>query len=515
MTDFSWGSDWADWAQNKRIRGLEEDLSYMSASLSSAQSSTRRLKSELSKVRGSLEQRLDRLSSAFDAFVEISDVRMTLGLFDAQGRVRHQARQLLDKKPVDGEVSDVDGYWLAPALNAMLVAVDGVVDIEAMELARARDRRRATVFHVLGTMVLGGRDSVTDEMLADALPALSGEVVLYQRAVWTLLADGFFGSAGWELARRRGSDLLAAMSDEDRAGAVAELSTIATPAVTAVSVPRKLDGIGDVAESLKACEQLSAMVKWTSEALAGFTNEPELDVDPMVRQTLELLVNEGSPVELPLLNRERELRAVIESNGQAGKASAAWDVAGGEPLPMLRDDVQDAEHAGRRALAIRITAPHILAAGEKYAQIAQRPVPPQVQARTRHGVVTITATGAEPASVEAAKARIGSAEPASGQRRFVAYGAAGAGVLLVVVAIFAGWGWVVPALGLFGVAVGQWWMYGNEVRDLKEQRDYSLASFEEEIAKQVSEFVSLRDKLVARQGSVADDLSSLRSLLVD
>src|ERR1044072_3511848 len=86
---------WAERQQNKRIEGLQEDLSYVSASLSQGRASQNRLNARLPKVRGSLQQRLDRLSAAFDAFVEISDLRVTLGLFDTHGRVRHQARQLL------------------------------------------------------------------------------------------------------------------------------------------------------------------------------------------------------------------------------------------------------------------------------------------------------------------------------------------------------------------------------------------------------------------------------------
>jgi hypothetical protein len=520
VSDF-WSSDsglyWGgDWAQNRRLREMSDDLNYVSSALSSAQSSQRRLKAELSKVRGSLEQRLDRLSAAFDAFVEISDLRVTLGLFHGQGRVRHQARQLLTKNPLDGQVSDVDGYWLPPALSAMLVAIDGVLDTEAMDLARARDDRRTAVFFVLGTMVLGGRQTVTDDLLGAALPELAAEVPTYQRAVWTLLADGFFGTSGWELARERGRTYLAGLSDEDKASAVAEMSAIATPAVatTTVSAPRKLDGIAEVVGSLKACEQLSGLVRWTADALAGFTNEPEIEADPLVRATLEMLVNEGSPVEQPLLNRERDLRAVIEANG-AGAVGSGWESPVGTTLDMLRDDVRDTEHAGRRALAIRITGPHILAAGEKYAEIARRPVPPKVNARTRHGMVTITAAGPEPASLAAAAASIREPESTAGQRQVVAWVLFGLTAVLVVAGIFAGAGWFVPALGVLGIGAWQYVKAHQERAEAKAQVVYLRESFEADVAKQVEEFVSVRDKLLDRQANVDADITELRSVLTD
>src|SRR6266545_4632386 len=112
-------SDWADYRQNREIRELQDDLSRVSSSLASAHTSNRRLQSELSKVTGSIEQRLNRISAAFDAFVELSDLRMTLALFDEHARVRHRARQLFGEHPLPGELSDVDGYWLAPAVLAI------------------------------------------------------------------------------------------------------------------------------------------------------------------------------------------------------------------------------------------------------------------------------------------------------------------------------------------------------------------------------------------------------------
>src|SRR2546430_12749116 len=128
MTDYSSDTPawtWGDYGQSRRIQALREDMSAVSQSLAEARSSTKRLQSELSKVTGSLELRLNRLSAAFDAFVEISDLRMTLGLFDAHAKARHRARQLFGENPLPGEPTDVEGYWLAPALAAVQFTVAG------------------------------------------------------------------------------------------------------------------------------------------------------------------------------------------------------------------------------------------------------------------------------------------------------------------------------------------------------------------------------------------------------
>src|SRR5262245_11851731 len=267
----------------------------MSASLSQARASTSRLKAELSKVSGSLEQRLSRLSAAFDAFVEISDLRVTLGLFDAHGRVRHQAKQLLEGLSVS-DVEDADGYWLAPALVGLRGVADGAVDADALALATARDSLRTKTFQVLLSAHLHGRLP----SFMEVLPEIASPVPNYQRAIWLLAADGFFGPAAWHHC----STLLTGLATESL---VDTIRTMAAPR-SAVAIPKELDGGGDLATALQAAEKLTALRTWVTSTLDAYTGEPASTVDPLVRRSLELLIAEGSPVELPLLARERELR---------------------------------------------------------------------------------------------------------------------------------------------------------------------------------------------------------------
>lgn len=501
---------YTDYRQNRRIRELGEDLSSVSASLASARSSQRRLHSELSKVRGSLEQRLDRLSSAFDAFVEISDLRVTLGLFDAQGRVRHQARQLLSGAGTDGAVSDVDAYWLAPALVALQVAADGVADTDSLALARARDEHRATVFHVLGTGLLGGRDTVTAAMLAAALPELAASLPRPQRAVWTLAADGFFGEAGWELVRRRGVEFVRALPDDQRTAAIDMLRSQALSRATATPLPGKLDGVADLASALAAANALTALRSWVEESLSGFTNEPAPEVDPAVRHTVDLLIDEGSPVELPLLARERELRAVIESTGGA---ALTWDAPAGETRTVVAEDANDAEHPGRRAVAVRISGELVLATAERLAATARAEAPSRVQARTRQGQVTITPAGPEQESLAKARSRIDLSARVSNQRRGVTYGAIGVAVVFLVLAIVLGWGWVFVALGALGVAAFQW------RADIRDRADAvtSAAAAHEHLAKEldgrIAALAECRTLLLDRQQTIDEDLTALQKAL--
>lgn len=501
---------WTDYQQNKRLRGLEDDLSSVSASLASARSSQRKLNAELSKVRGSLEQRLDRLSAAFDAFVEISDLRVTLGLFDAQGRVRHQARQLLAAAGPEGEVSDVDGYWLPPALSALRVGVDGVTDTESLDLARGRDAERAAIFYILGAGLLGGRTTVTEAMLADALPVPGTTQPRFQRAMWTLAADGFFGEAGWELVRRRGTEFVHALPADRRAGAVDGIRSIATKGAKVTSVPRDIEGLGDLGSALAAAAGLEAMRTWVEETLEARTNEPPAEVDPAVRPVVELLVDEGSPVELPLLQRERELRAVIEGKGSQ---PPAWDGSAGDTVDLLRADLADAAHPNRRAVALRSCGELVVAAAEKLAATARTDAPYRVQARTRQGLVTITGDGPDAGSLAKARSRIDSSTQVNSQRRVTAGVAGGVALVFLVLGIVAGWGWLLIAAAAPVVAIVQW---RTDVRERQEAAATAVtmhASFAKDIEERVSALTACRAELIERQPKIDEDVKAIREAL--
>ncbi|MFC4854045.1 hypothetical protein [Actinophytocola glycyrrhizae] len=493
---------WVERQQNKRLQGLEEDLSHVSSALSSARASQNRLKAELSKVSGSMEQRLNRLSAAFDAFVEISDLRVTLGLFDSHGRVRHQARQLLAGAGLP-EVSDVDGYWLAPALVALRGAADGAVDAEALALASARDPLRTAAFHVLLTSVLGGRSTVPS--LAPALPPLPGEVPAYQRAVWLLAADGFFGEQGWELARERCAELVAGPTGDSLTTA---LRDVAAPRAV-VAVPKELDGAGSLAGSLHACEKLAVLRTWVTEALDGYTNEPEAEPDELSRATLELLIDEGSAEELPLLARERELRAVIEG---AATAKATWDSPAGTAVDLLRADVSS-ERPNRRALAVRASGPVLLTLAEEFATTARAEPPSSLEVRTRHGRVTITPTGPDATSMRRALETVARTANVESSRKAVAIGAGVAGVLLVVLAVFAGWGWAVPAAVALAVAGYQWHADGRERANAAAEAEQAKNTLVADVGQRVEAFAKTCRELRDRRPAVDDDLAALRTAL--
>jgi hypothetical protein len=502
-------SDWADYRQNREIRELQSELSTMGAQLASARSSTRRLQSELSKVTGSLEQRLNRLSAAFDAFVEISDLRITLALFDAHARVRHRARQLYGESPLPGELSDVDGYWLAPAVAAARATVDGQPVAPHRELANRRDARRATLFHLLATSLLGRPDPAG---LGEVLPELEATVPMYQRALWTLAAGGHFGAQGRDLVLRRGVAALATLPDAARDSAVAAWQAAVRPQRDVASeLPKELGLAQDLIGALDACERLAVLRHWVTDALAKRDDGPG-EVDPMVKRTLELLVDEGSPLELPLLVRERELRQIIESGGAGGEPQT-WESPVGSLVELLRKDIDDEDRLGRRTLAVEISAAHLLEAADRFAERARRPLGERTRMRTSHGELEVTTLGPVQTSMDRAMRRAAAAYAVESNARTVGYVAGGIGILLVVLGIAAGWGWLIPAV--VALAVAGWQLHTD--RTERATAAESTAGAQEKLRETARVCVDAlnraRSDLKRRQLRIDEDLAELRAAL--
>ena len=90
MTD-DWQWFWA--GEGGRDRILRDEVEGLHAQLSSASSQTHRLSSQLATLSGSIESRLNALSAAFDAYVELGDVREELAAYEEPATVRRSVRE--------------------------------------------------------------------------------------------------------------------------------------------------------------------------------------------------------------------------------------------------------------------------------------------------------------------------------------------------------------------------------------------------------------------------------------
>jgi hypothetical protein len=473
MSDWWYGRTWYDRKQNERL----EDLSYQ---VDHQRSEARRLRAQLSSVQGGLEQRLTRLTKAFDAFVELSDIREELRAFQPAVAARHRTRRVLNRLigtagSVDGLVlpsppspspsaadpsSELPAYWLPSALAGLVAIVRGeeaTTEAEAeLAIARDCDATRTDLFLCLALLLTERTDQA-----AGLLPTLldlhqDRPVTRAQRELWLAAADGRFGGRGRAIVVERLGALVAGLPDETRAREVeawrSVIEGIGGARVAVPAFPKPAEPPSDLVAPIRAARQLAALAAWHREAVAApvSTDEPTSDDDPPdpLYGLLQELVDEGAPEEQPLLIRAAELRRMVEADGGAPPpAPARWHAPAEPPLSLLQADVRSAE-PGRRAVAARAGAPLLTAVADRLTAAAAQPLPMQTAVRVGRYTISYGLMGPDQAIVAAAKADAVAAPPPLGNRG-TRTGWAMVASACVIVAI----GFVINLAGL-GVVLG-------------------------------------------------------------
>ena len=193
-------SEWFWASEYGRDRLLREELEEQAHALASASArqhrDTSKLRSELHNLQGSLEARLNALTNAFVAFVELDGIRKQLAAFPQHAEARRCAFQDLQVL-LDGGVPpmrpDVDGYWLPPAMSAL--RPDGSVDPEQAALARQRDPHAAPVFLATAQAAFGAGEAVVAELPKLLTPDGQGSWAEWQLLLWGATLRGAFGPA--------------------------------------------------------------------------------------------------------------------------------------------------------------------------------------------------------------------------------------------------------------------------------------------------------------------------------
>jgi hypothetical protein len=492
---------WTDYRQNRRIEALQGEVE---AAYGYAASRSRALQSRLSQVQGTLERRLDRLARSFDAFVELSDIRLELAVFDREAAVRHRTRRLLmglaqgasDPPPLD--LDDCPGYWLKPAAEALsgLVRGDATAEKFAAE-AVERDQDRTTLFLTLG-LATAGRYADAVPWLSRSLPFLGTTVTAVQRQLWIACADGAFGEPGREHIQRRLIELL----DEMPADASEQQRANWRQAVSAgekkrTSLPRDLQNEKALTEPPLLAAQLTALRTKVETALQPFDPASASDFVDL----LNTLVDEGSPDERTLVARARELRQIIETGG--AEQPPAWDAPAGETLALLRGDMFERTAPGPRALAAKVGGRWISSIAESLAERASVRPPDDLEVRLYGHPLRIGLNGA-PALAEAqAGIDRDKAVSPTGERLGMAVGLAGVAVL--VLTITAG----LPALAVLAallifVGAGIWMKLRSDRENAREAAEHDkdrLARQTKTIADALKECHNSHKKLVETAGA--------------
>ncbi|MBF9067104.1 hypothetical protein [Streptacidiphilus fuscans] len=301
-----------------------------------------RVRDQLHRVtaqKEALERQVAKLGAAFDAFVELTEVRGALAGYAPEAAARKRARALLGAL-VQGQraavrAEAVQGYWLPQAVNGLASLVDGEGDAArpALEEAAGVDPQRTGLFLALA-LPLAGVPELAVPWLERALgPAVrnGGQLSVAVREVWTLAGAGVYGNAGRDVVVRW---LAARMQDAE---AVEQLHTMLRPR------PRGSEAEYDPARTFQAKAAVRELAElgrlFQAAAAAAAADESRPAPSPAL---LDSLIGEGAPEETALLLRAEQLTAEVRRlrSGEVTETERHWDDPTDDLLTLLVADLR-------------------------------------------------------------------------------------------------------------------------------------------------------------------------------
>ncbi|MFC7592320.1 hypothetical protein ACFQYP_57790 [Nonomuraea antimicrobica] len=147
--------------------------------------------------------------------------------------------------PAAPSFSDVPGYWLPPAVEALVAILAGDDPLEPLSKAAGRDQQQTALFLCLALAVSGQGSRIHASWLGTAFGELSLDhpVTHGQRSLWLAAARGAYGPAGKIFVLRK-LDALAIQKHTDPAQWVQAL----VPGEPSVVVPPSLADFPEMAE---------------------------------------------------------------------------------------------------------------------------------------------------------------------------------------------------------------------------------------------------------------------------
>ncbi|SDT34789.1 hypothetical protein [Microlunatus soli] len=465
MSDIS-GFDWwfrdRDYVLRERLADVESQA-YAASARSSA-----RLSSQLSRLQGSLESRLNALSAAFDAYVELGDLREQLAGYGDSAAIRRESLAAIaalgDGRPAQPVDDRNTGYWVAPATNALIARVTGAPD-EATEARLAEADPSAEVFLVAAAGALGHGAGVAARVPALLQPT-DGRLVDSQQTIWRAVVEGSYGEgllpvllqdwAAW-MPADDGADWWGWAHREGSASGRTTLDWIEQQASAATDRPAPIEAQPEQ-QPVEQADQPAAQVDQRPTGSVGG-----------LRQLVFELIDAGYGAERELLIRARALRARIENptpghseeqpdgQGAADAAESSATVAQVVRASFLQAPAGSQARADLRAAVV----PGLLAAIEGETPNVLHSEPTSVLVRVSGKSVPVTADGPDRQAWAAAQRVPPVTDPANGNPRLYGFaGAAGGCIVLALILAIAGVSAVLVVLLLlvgvvFGVLAGR------------------------------------------------------------
>ncbi|NYI72509.1 hypothetical protein GGQ54_003069 [Naumannella cuiyingiana] len=304
-------NDWNWWFASEygRDQILREGLENAAVEAAAAERRTSRLRSELTALQGSLEQRIAALSRAFDAYVELGDVREQLAAFPDTSRARLDALRAIDalgsgRSAPPLAVGD-GGYWLVHGCNAVIARSGGTPDA-AVEAEAARLGGGDFELFWVATLGALGRGAETADRLGAVL-ASDGTLSPHQAAVLDAVALGDFGPRPDLTALR---DAVEADPAENWDAWLGGFGRTDPDQITALV--RLIDADTAAAPDAPGRADPSPGQAGSGQAASDPDAERSDAVRARLRGAVAEIVGRGHGEEAPLLARARELRGIVE-----------------------------------------------------------------------------------------------------------------------------------------------------------------------------------------------------------
>jgi hypothetical protein len=292
------------------------------------------------------------------------------------------------------EVTDIDGYWLPPAMESFVALMTGNDALGPLAKAAQRDEQRTALFLCLALAVAGQGERIHASWLGIAFGDLSPErpVTHGQRALWLAAARGAYGPAGKIFVLRKlDASAVSAEADTDR-----WLSSL-VPGEPAVVVPHSLVDFPELAEvpELARPAQAAARLARLRSRCAEITSSrrPDESTSPPLHGGSRKPSSSWSHDE-PLA----VLRTLIGSGGPEGPLSSLTG--------HLLEDLSPGADQDLAAVALHVVAPIIRSVAEDLAEATHLTPPTSVTLPILGHRVVLRPEGPDPESLSGAERRI-------------------------------------------------------------------------------------------------------------
>jgi len=485
------GFRWTEWGRNKQ---QTENISYLEGELNRQRSADvrtqRALKAQLTQLSGDLTARIDTVSRALDSFMELSDLRFELQIHQPAAVLRAEVRRFLVAASDSSEVpafhaDDVPGYWLRPAsaaLAALLAGGDAGPDLAA---AHDLDRHRTDLFLTV-SLALTGRPEASAAHLPGALGSYGGALTRAQLTLWKASARGHLGERGREIVADWMRGHVAA------SGAVEEK-------LTAFALKLRGDTQVTAPAASHAAARLTRLTELSAAALAGeLTGGAPGDLFRLIEE----LVDEGAPLEAPLLLRSRILRHQVETRSPGAEAPERFTDPAGPVEEIVTEAITD-EEGPVRASAVALVAPALLRVGGRLLAETEGSTDPGTRTVKRAGVsVEVREDGADPAGFAEALRVLESRDPAPSTLPWMI--AAGIGVVFVIGSVALG---LIPLAVLLAVGLGfpawKWYDAVKTAREAAGTNAYVRSALEKDVAEARKDLADRRRRAVTAAADAA------------